>query len=87
MVLGIVIGALIFDALPGLLDKQTSYDRSICGTALFMFMFWIFIRLRGFRRSNMSADNPDEYSEIIEENFAISYPEKFLCEKFPGLYP
>lgn len=27
----------------------------------------------GFRRSAMSADNPDEYGEIIEENFAISY--------------
>jgi hypothetical protein len=39
------------------------------------------------RSKQHSADNPDEYGEIIEENFAISYPEKFLFEKFPGLYP
>jgi hypothetical protein len=44
-------------------------------------------RTGGFRQSSMPADNPDEYGEIIEENFAISYPEKFLAEKFPGLYP
>src|SRR3989338_6571075 len=31
---------------------------------------------------SMSADNPDEYEKIIEENFFLSYP-----EKFPGLYP
>lgn len=37
--------------------------------------------------SKISADNPDECGEIVEENFAISYPEKFLSEKFPGLYP
>ena len=35
----------------------------------------------------VGGNNPDEYGEIIEENFAISYPEKFLEEKFPGLYP
>jgi len=44
-------------------------------------------RFGGFRPNSMSADNPGEYGEIIEENFAISYPEKFLKEKFPGLYP
>jgi hypothetical protein len=42
-------------------------------------------RYGGFR--HISADSPDECGEIIEENFAISYPEKFLSEKFPGLYP
>jgi len=39
-----------------------------------------------FMRPRNSADvapkhiggYPDEYSEIIEENFAMSYPEKFL---------
>ena len=30
-------------------------------------------RYGGFRRSNISVDNPDEYGEIIEENFAIFY--------------
>ena len=53
VVLGIVIGALIFDALPGLLDKQISYDRSIYGTALFMFMFWIFINIHHYFIDNV----------------------------------
>ena len=29
----------------------------------------------------MLADNPDEYGKIIEENFAISYPEEFLSKR------
>ena len=35
------------------------------------------IQLRRIPPTRMSADNPDEYGEIIGENFAISYPEKF----------
>ncbi|MDP2938617.1 MAG: hypothetical protein Q8O13_00830 [Candidatus Omnitrophota bacterium] len=32
---------------------------------------------------NLSADNPDEYAEIVEENFGISYESGYI--KLPRL--
>ena len=53
IIFGILIGALIFDAIPGLLDKQIPYNKSIYGTTLFMFMFWIFINIHHYFIDNV----------------------------------
>lgn len=50
---GIVIGALMFETIPTLLDKQIPYNKSIYGTALFMFMFWIFINIHHYFIDNV----------------------------------
>jgi len=52
-VFGIVIGALIFDSIPAFLDKTVAYNQSVYGTALFMFMFWIFINIHHYFIDNV----------------------------------
>jgi len=50
---GIVIGALLFQVLPSLLDKGSFYNKAVYGPTLFMFMFWIFINIHHYFIDNV----------------------------------
>ena len=50
---GIVIGTLLFINIPEFLDKTVVYDKAVFGTALFMFMFWIFINIHHYFIDNV----------------------------------
>ena len=48
IILGFVIGALIFDNIPEALDNIIHYNHEIYGPTWFLFMFWVFINIHHY---------------------------------------
>ncbi len=53
VLMGILIGALIFNLVPRFFDRTLPYDRSIFGPTLFLFMFYIFINIHHYFIDNV----------------------------------
>jgi len=53
IILGFVIGALIFDNIPGALDNMIHYNNEIYGSTWFLFMFWVFINIHHYFIDNV----------------------------------
>jgi hypothetical protein len=60
-VIGIVLGFIGFWGAPWVLDDAVAYDKSVFGSALFLFMFWIFINIHHYFLDNVMwrRENPD----------------------------
>ncbi|MEO8558508.1 MAG: hypothetical protein ABI439_05555 [Rhodospirillales bacterium] len=57
----IVLGFIGFWGAPWVLDDAVLYDRSVFGSTLFLFMFWIFINIHHYFLDNVMwrRENPD----------------------------
>ena len=61
VLLGAVLGALGFWAIPIFLQVVVTYDTDILGTGMFMFIFFIFINVHHYFLDNViwRRENPD----------------------------
>jgi hypothetical protein len=59
--IGLVLGLVGFWGAPMLLDRIVPYDSEVFGTALFLFMFWIFINVHHYFLDNVMwrRENPE----------------------------
>jgi len=59
--IGLVLGFLGFWGAPMLLDRIVPYDSEVFGTALFLFMFWIFVNVHHYFLDNVMwrRENPE----------------------------
>lgn len=53
IILGFVIGALIFDNIPAALDNVIHYNNELYGSTWFLFMFWVFINIHHYFIDNV----------------------------------
>ncbi len=58
---GIVLGVIVFVAVPFSLDAQILYDKGVYGARYFTFMFYVFINIHHYFLDNVMwrKDNPD----------------------------
>ncbi len=61
VLLGMILGVLGFWAIPILLQVLVTYDASVFGASMFMFIFFIFINVHHYFLDNViwRRDNPD----------------------------
>jgi len=67
VVIGTALGFLGFVALPYLLDASVSYDESVYGPSLFVFLFYIFINVHHYFLDNVMwrRGNPDIQKHVF----------------------
>ena len=61
IIAGMLLGFVGFWGLPSLLDATVPYDRSLFGSTLFLYMFWIFINVHHYFLDNVMwrRENPE----------------------------
>jgi hypothetical protein len=61
LIFGFTLGLLGFWIIPFALSTYMSYDRAVFGTAMFVFMFWVFINIHHYFMDNViwRRENPD----------------------------